>query len=123
MASRAERIEWVAGGISALAVLGMIGFFVQQALGGPGLPELVVSVEGVEEPGANGLAHVRYKVGNRGGQAATSVVVSVTLADGERRSVVIDEVPAQSEVTGGIHLPAGALGPALEMTVDGYVDP
>ena len=35
MASKenAERIEWIAGSVSALVVLGMIGFFVYEGLG------------------------------------------------------------------------------------------
>lgn len=122
MTSRAERIEWVAGGISALVVLGMIGFFVQQAMGGgDSLPELAASVEAAEEEG--GMTHLRYRVENSGGAAAVGVAVSLRLADGERRGVTIDEVPAHSAVTGGIHLPSGALGPDVEVTVDGYVDP
>jgi uncharacterized protein (TIGR02588 family) len=119
VATGAERIEWIAGGVSALVVLGMIGFFVYEAVAGSdGPPRLEVSAEPVAGEGA----HLRYRVRNSGGRPAVGVTLSLTLADGSRRSVIVDEVPPRSEVEGGMYLPE-ASGQEVELTVDGYVDP
>jgi uncharacterized protein (TIGR02588 family) len=121
MGTRAERIEWIGGGVSALVVLAMIGFFVWESIAGEDrFPELAVSAEPVEDPA--GGAHLRYRIENSGGRAATGVMISVGLADGTRRSVIVDAVPPHSEVTGGIYVPEG-LAPGAEIVVDGYVDP
>ena len=120
MASKenAERIEWIAGSVSALVVLGMIGFFVYEAISGAdGLPRLEVTVDPVDQ--IAGGTHLRYLIRNEGGRAASAVTLSVTL----RRSVIVDYVPAHSQVSGGLNVPESARPGDLELTVDGYVDP
>ena len=124
MASKenAERIEWIAGSVSALVVLGMIGFFVYEAISGAdGLPRLEVTVDPVDQ--IAGGTHLRYLIRNEGGRAASAVTLSVTLPDGGRRSVIVDYVPAHSQVSGGLNVPESARPGDLELTVDGYVDP
>lgn len=121
MAETAETIEWMLGGLSGLVVLGMIGFFVSEGLSGTDEAPLL-SVHAEPAP-ADGEAGLRFRVENRGGQAATEVTVSLALADGARRSVVVEEVPAHSSATGGMFVPEGARADGAMFTIDGYVDP
>jgi uncharacterized protein (TIGR02588 family) len=117
----AEQIEWIAGAFSALVVLGMIGFFVYEALFVTDrLPQLSVTLDPYQPDDG---AHLRYKIANSGGRAASRVTLSLTLADGGKRSVIIDHVPAHSEISGGLYLPERSGAEDLELTVEGYVDP
>jgi uncharacterized protein (TIGR02588 family) len=124
MASRtnAESIEWIAGVVSALIVVGIIGFFVYEAISGAnGLPRLEVTVDPIVQTADQ--THLRYLIRNEGGQAASAVTLSFSLPDGARRSVIVDYVPAHSQVTGGLYVPESVRPAELELTVDGYVDP
>jgi uncharacterized protein (TIGR02588 family) len=122
-ARAAERVEWVAGGLSALVVLAIVGFLLREAVfGADSPPELVATVEA---PGAG--RHLRYVVVNRGGQAAAGVTLALTVSEGgrlvEERLVIVDDVPPHSRVTGGVYLPEGAEGLTVDLAVEGYVDP
>ena len=117
MASRGERIEWGLGVVCGLVVLALAGYLAWEGLSdGATRPRL--SVETM--PGEAG--EVRVTVRNEGGRAATAVAVALRTGEGERR-LVIDYVPGHSEVSGGFLLPGGASPEAVEVVVEGYVDP
>ena len=83
MASKenAERIEWIAGSVSALVVLRMIGFFVYEAISGAdGLPRREVTVDLVDQ--IAGGTHLRYLIRNEGGGAAALKVGDFVVAIG-----------------------------------------
>jgi uncharacterized protein (TIGR02588 family) len=118
---RAQRIEWIAGAFSGLIVAGMIGFFAYEAIfAADSLPDLRVTLD---PSGAEDGAALRYRIANNGDRAASRVTLSVSFPDGARRQVLVDHVPAHSEVTGGLYLPERTRSEDFELSVDGYVDP
>ena len=118
----AEQIEWIAGAFSALVVLAMIGFFVFEAVFmTDSLPELSVKVEPSKKTATASTCGT--VIANSGGRAASRVTLSLTLDDGARRSVIVDDVPAHSEVTGGLYLPERTRPENVDLIVEGYVDP
>jgi uncharacterized protein (TIGR02588 family) len=121
---RADRIEWVIGGIASLIVLAMVVFLVYQGANDAGSPpELRVEVERSVDFAETG--HVRFAVFNSGGTAAGHVVVSAVERgpDGSvavKHTVEIDYVPAHSTESGGLYVDPEA---ELVFRIDGYVDP
>ena len=117
----ADRVEWVLGAASAAVVLAIVGFFVWQGLGETRAPARL-SVAPVAAEAGNEL---RFAVRNDGGRTATGVVVRLRVRSGDRvleeRRLTLDYLPGHSEVMGAFAL--AAAGDAVELSVEGYVDP
>lgn len=119
---RAGRIEGIVGLVSAALVLAIVGVLVFE-LTRPGAPlaDLVVAET---TPAAEQLG---FEVVNRGRRTAAAVTVALTLReDGEivdKRTVVIDFVPARSRATGWFVLDADDRGLVRALTVESYLDP
>jgi uncharacterized protein (TIGR02588 family) len=123
--SRTERLEWLLGAVAGIVVLAVIGFLAFEGLTRGGIPpDLTVAAE---TPAGAAAPELRFTLTNRGGRAATGVVVALTLRDGaevaEVRRLTVEEVAPGSTATGAFLLPpdAGRLTPAL--TIEGYLDP
>jgi uncharacterized protein (TIGR02588 family) len=126
MAGKAERIEWIIGGVSAAVVVAMIGFILYQALAVAVLrPELSVVAEGVV-PTAGGFM-VEFRAVNGGDATAAAVKVEGRLSSGERtveaREVTLDYVPRRSEQKGGLIFRNDPRQYRLEMDAQGYMEP
>lgn len=118
---RVDRVEWIAGALSAFLVLSMLAYLI--LLGVRGLnadPELEV----IEVPGNGG--QTRFAVVNRGERTASNVTVSLQLTANtgavERRSVTIDFVPAHSQVSGAFLIQPADWAKA-RLIVESYLDP
>ena len=123
--SPAERLEWALGFVSGVVVLAIAGYLAWQGLTSRSeLPDLVVVEAGI--PATSGPPQVRFVLRNRGASAATGVVVGLALerrARGGRARLVVDLVPAGSQVEGGFMLPPGAERLPRTLVVEGYLDP
>jgi uncharacterized protein (TIGR02588 family) len=124
--SPAERLEWALGFVSGAVVLAIVGYLAWQGqTSGDDLPDLAVVEAGTPETA--GPPQLRFVLSNRGASAATGAVVALALSDGEREvartRLVVDLVPAGSEVEGGFLLPPSAEGLSPRLTVEGYLDP
>ena len=117
----ADRLEWVLGAVSAAVVLAMVGYLVWQAVAETRSPARL-SVAPVAAEAGNEL---RFAVRNDGGRTATGVVVRLRVRAGDRlveeRRLTLDYLPAHSEATGAF-VPAPE-GEAVELSVEGYLDP
>jgi uncharacterized protein (TIGR02588 family) len=124
--SPAERLEWALGFLSGALVLAIVGYLVWQGqTSGDDLPDLAVVEAGTPE--TSGPPQVRFVLRNRGASAATAVVVALAIGEGTaevtRSRLLVDLVPAGSQVEGGFLLPPGAEGLKRTLTVEGYLDP
>ena len=124
--SPAERLEWAIGCVSGTVVVAIVGYLAWQGqTSGVQLPDLAV-VEAAT-PETAGQPQLRFVLSNRGAIAATGAVVALALSDGEREvtrtRLVVDLVPAGSQVGGGFLLPPGAERLSRSLTVEGYLDP
>ena len=124
--SPAERLEWALGFVSGVVVLAIAGYLAWQGLTRRSeLPDLVVVEAAI--PATSGPPQVRFVLRNRGASAATEVVVGLALDDGTREArrarLVVDLVPAGSQVEGGFVLPPGAERLPRTLVVEGYLDP
>lgn len=114
--------EWIVGGIACVAIVGLIGFLVFQALTGDARPpRLSVTVEAVER-GESG-AVVRVAVVNHGDRAAAGVTVHA--ADGgAERSIEFDYVAGHAVRHGAFVFPEGnVVTERLSVGIGGYVEP
>lgn len=124
--SRAHRIEWATGLVAAVLVLAMIGIVALHALtASDAEPELTVTITG-QRPAAGGT-QVSFVVSNLGKRSAAGVPVTGTLSrDGktiERREVIFDYVPAQSQEEGALIFTENPEGAQLDLHASGYRDP
>jgi uncharacterized protein (TIGR02588 family) len=122
----AERVEWIVGGVSAVVVVGMIGFILYQALAAGVLrPELTVVADGIV-PTAGGFV-VEFRAVNSGNATAAAVKVEGRLSSGERTveasEVTLDYVPRRSEQKGGLIFRNDPRQYRLEMDAKGYMEP
>jgi uncharacterized protein (TIGR02588 family) len=123
--SPAERLEWALGFVSGAVVLVIVGYLAWQGqTRGDDLPDLAVVEAGM--PATAGPPQLRFVLSNRGASAASGAVVALTLSDGgrevSRTRLVVDLLPAGSQVEGGFVLPPGAEGLWRRLTVEGYLD-
>jgi uncharacterized protein (TIGR02588 family) len=121
--ARPARLEWLAAGVSALVVLGLVAALAREALGpADAPPALRVTLEPPRLEG--GTAHLRFRVENAGGRAATAVSVALDPGGGHAPlRVVVDYVAPGSAATGGFMLRADAAMAGAAARIEGYVDP
>ncbi|MCO5147818.1 MAG: hypothetical protein M9895_16770 [Aquamicrobium sp.] len=115
-------VEWIVGGIACVAIAGLVGFLVFQALTGDSRPpRLSVTVEAVER-GESG-AVVRVAVRNHGDRAAAGVTVHA--ADGgAERSIEFDYVAGHAVRRGAFVFPDADIVPdRLAVGIGGFVEP
>lgn len=119
-------IEWVFGSMSALLVAALILFLGYQALFADARPpDLAVTVERIDK--LNGGSAVTVAIENRGGEAASAVIVTASAPDASngisRMQIEFDYVAAHA-VRRGVFLFSGNVAAQdLLVEVDGYVEP
>ena len=118
---RVDRIEWVVGAVSAVLVLGVLGYLILLGVrGSNAVPDLAV----IATPGDPG--QMRFSVFNRGERTASNVTLALRLETDtgapERRRLTIDFVPAHSKVSGVFLLDAAELATA-RLIIESYLDP
>lgn len=112
---RVRSIEWAAAAVSAAVVLALLARLLWTALLVEVTPpRLDVAVERAGE------GRVAWRITNSGGRSASAVSLAIRVGEEPARRLMIDYVPAGSEVTGAA--PAGQ-GEAVAAWVEGWVDP
>lgn len=119
-------IEWAVAAVSALLVLGVIGYLLYEALAEPQTPPAIeVTVEAVQAVG-NGYL-VEFEAQNRGQTTAAGLAVEGTLRRGaeavETASATLDYVPAEGSRRGGLYFTEDPRGYRLELRPIGYGRP
>lgn len=121
----ASRWEWVAGAVSALIVLFILGVFVGDALRRQSPPNPSLVMDSVTTQPSGYL--VQFTVRNTGTEAAGNLVVEGRLLDGatvvETSHMTIDHVPGGSRHQGGLFFTADPAQHALRIRVLGYQEP
>ena len=116
------RAEWAVAGVSALLILGAVGFLAARATRPAAPPDLVARVDTVT--GRDGRWTVRVRVENRGDRTAAAVEVEGTLGtNGERSGFTIDVVAGRSARHGALLFAADPRTRPLTLRVRGYADP
>ena len=124
--AKQDVFEWIAGGVSAVLTLAMIGFIGWQALtADEGIPRLTVEIQAVE-PVAGGW-HVRFRAVNTGDATAANVAVEGQLKSGgtvvETGEGSIDYVPANSAHSGGMFFSRNPAEHEMAIRARGYQVP
>ncbi|OLP55169.1 TIGR02588 family protein [Rhizobium rhizosphaerae] len=119
-------IEWATGLISGLLVIAMIGIVALDALtASDAAPDLKVTI--INQRPTSGGTQVSFIVSNLGKRSAAGVPVTGLLSrEGrvvERREVIFDYVPAQSQEKGALIFSENPDGAQLELHTSGYRDP
>ncbi len=119
-------LEWVAGGLSAVVVLALVGFILYQAINATATkPNLRVLVEQVEVTD-NGY-RVNFRAVNRGGATAAGVEIEGRIEhDGETietSRVTLDYIPPHSGQQGGLLFSQDPKRYRLRLAAKGYTDP
>lgn len=118
--------EWVVAGLSALLVLGMLGYTLRAGLADTELPpELTVRVDSVVPSPAGHL--VMFTVRNGGGATAADVSVQGSLSRGdapaETSEATLDYVPISASKAGGLIFSTAPSPDSLEIRVTGFEIP
>lgn len=119
------RVEWGVAAVAALILVWMIWALIGEAADDATPPDLRIALEPPQIDGT-GVAHVDFILRNAGGRAASMVGVGLRLggaASPPARRLVIDYVPAHSEVSGRFYLAPDEAGLTPLGLVEGYVDP
>jgi len=105
-----DLLEDVITVVSALLIVGVIGYLVSQALVAPATPDPTATVDSVErlqsDEQETGSLRVTVSLNNRGETGLSSVEV-VVQCGGTERSLVFTYVPARGHRTGTVICPQG----------------
>ena len=97
--------ERILGAVSAAVIVVLMGYLVVRALANDGTPpDIVVELRGVTQVGATWLVEVEAT--NLGSSPATDLEIEGEMpgpGGSERRSVVLEYVPAKSSRRGGLY--------------------
>lgn len=118
--------EWILAAVSALLILGAVGFMVYEGVTAPDTPpDLEISPDTVIATGDGYL--VRFVARNRGHGTAASVTVEGTLSAGGERvetaEVVLDYVPAGARRRAGLIFSRDPRTHSLEIRALGFDTP
>lgn len=120
-------VEWIFGGVSTVAVAGLLLYLAVMSLSGPGAPpDLVARLDRVEKLSGGWLASATIE--NRGDATAAQVQLHAILkpAQGkaEQREIVFDYVPAHSRRQGAFLFQAEPQAAGdIRFVVQGYSEP
>jgi uncharacterized protein (TIGR02588 family) len=118
--------EWIVAAMSALLVLGVIGFLVYDGVMSPKTPpDVIVQVDSIQPAGPGYL--VIFRARNSGHYTAANVIVEGELmADSgrvEASETTIDYVPAGGQQRAGLYFTRDPRSLKLRLRAHGYRDP
>jgi uncharacterized protein (TIGR02588 family) len=119
-------LEWIVAAVSALLVLGVIGFLVYDGVVSPKTPpDVRVEVDSIQQAGPGFLVILRAR--NNGHNTAADVIIEGELmADSgrvEASETTIDYVPAGGEQRAGLYFTRDPRSLKLRVRAHGYRDP
>lgn len=125
-AQQAHWLEWLTGAVSAILILGMIGWVAGEAIlqeeTPPSFRSRVLTTTAVE-----GGHRVKFEILNQGTSTAAAVVVRAELMEAgrpvETAEVTFDYVPAKSRAMGGVMFSQDMGGRDIRLLAVGYTDP
>ena len=118
--------EWIVAALSALLVLGVLGFLIYDAVRAPATPpDVRVEVDSIAQAGPGYL--VLFRARNGGRKTAAEVLVQGELAADtglvESAETTIDYVPAGGEQRGGLYFTQDPRRLRLRLQARGYREP
>jgi uncharacterized protein (TIGR02588 family) len=118
--------EWIVAGLSAVLVLGVVGFLIYDGVRHPSTPpDITVEVDSIVPAGPGYLVLIRAD--NRGRNTAAEVTVEGELeADTgrvETSQTIIDYVPAGGQGRGGLYFQRDPRSLRLRLRAHGYREP
>jgi uncharacterized protein (TIGR02588 family) len=118
--------EWIVAALSALLVLGVIGFLIYDGLGSPKTPpDVRVEVDSIQQAGPGFLVLLRAR--NMGNNTAADVIIEGELMTDSGRvetsETVIDYVPAGGEQRAGLYFIRDPRKAKLRLRAHGYREP
>lgn len=118
--------EWVVAGLSAVLVLGVVGFLIYDGVRSPGTPpDVTIEVDSIQAAGPGYL--VLFRARNSGRSTAADVAVEGELqADSgrvESSETTLDYVPAGGIQRGGLYFEHDPRRFRLRVRAKGYRDP
>jgi len=118
--------EWIVAAVSALLVLGVIGFLLYEGVASPKKPpDVTIEVDSVQQAGPGFVALLRAR--NDGDNTAADVIIEGELmADGkpvEKSETMIDYVPAGGQQRAGLYFTRDPRSLELRLRAHGYRDP
>ncbi|HEX2248993.1 MAG TPA: hypothetical protein VHH32_01510 [Gemmatimonadales bacterium] len=119
-------LEWIVAAVSALLVLGVIGFLLYDGVVSPKTPpDVRVEVDSIQQAGPGFLVILRAR--NDGHNTAADVIIEGELmADSgrvETSETTIDYVPAGGEQRAGLYFTRDPRRLKLRLRAHGYRDP
>ena len=118
--------EWVAGAVSTVMVLLVVGFIASNALTGDGSPP-AVEVRPDSVLRAGGMWIVPFSAENRGDRTAAGLQVRGELKEGERvvesSDATVDYVPGHAMRRGGLFFHADPRAYQMELRAHGFQNP
>jgi uncharacterized protein (TIGR02588 family) len=118
--------EWIVAAVSALLVLGVIGFLVYDGMVSPQTPpDVRVEVDSIQQAGPGFLVLLRAR--NEGHNTAADVIVEGELMGDsgpvETSETTIDYVPAGGQQRAGLYFTRDPRSLELRLRAHGYRDP
>jgi uncharacterized protein (TIGR02588 family) len=118
--------EWIVAAVSALLVLGVIGFLVYDGMVSPQTPpDVRVEVDSIQQAGPGFLVLLRAR--NHGHNTAADVIVEGELMGDsgpvETSETTIDYVPAGGQQRAGLYFTRDPRSLELRLRAHGYRDP
>ena len=117
--------ERILGAVSAAVIVVLMGYLVVRALANDGTPpDIVVELRGVTQVGAAWLVEVEAT--NLGSSPATDLEIEGEMpgpSGSERRSVVLEYVPAKSSRRGGLYFSGDPRTRPLTLRAVGFRSP
>lgn len=119
-------MEWIVASVSALLVLGVIGFLAYNGVVSPKTPpDVRIEIDSIQPAGPGFL--VIFRARNSGHNTAADVIIEGELmADGgrvETSETTIDYVPAGGEQRAGLYFTHDPRRLKLRVRAKGYRDP
>jgi uncharacterized protein (TIGR02588 family) len=118
--------EWIVAAVSALLVLGVIGFLVYEGVAAPKTPpDVTIQIDSVQRAGPGFL--VTFRARNSGRNTAADVIIEGELLDDSGRvesaETMIDYVPGGGQQHAGLYFTRDPRSLKLRLRAHGYRDP
>lgn len=124
-AGAASPLEWVVAAVSALLVLGAVGFLLRNGVQAQSPPRIILQVDSTVRVGERWLVEFRAHNGGRTTASGVTVEGEVRGDSGEVETsrATLDYVPAQGSQRGGLYFGADPRRGRLRLRATGYERP